>query len=66
MAREMRKKPVDHLLILCKQQGYVPEKCYLDGQIVWRLIQGGEDPCKKCNADRLECNGRRKLCGNRG
>lgn len=45
---------------MCVQQGYVPSTCKLDGQLIWLLINDGKDPCKGCNHDRNECNGRNK------
>lgn len=50
----------DTMLKLCKQQGYVPPKCTLDGQLVWILVNKSEDPCAGCNEDRLTCEGRAK------
>jgi len=48
----------DNMLKMAKAQGYVPEGCYLDGQLVMLLVNGGKDPCKGCNCDRKLCNGR--------
>jgi len=39
-------------------QGYVPEKCQLDGNIIWGLINRSEDPCAGCNFPRNKCGGR--------
>lgn len=41
------------------QQGYVPESCTLDGEMVMLLIKR-EDPCAGCNMDRDVCKGRPK------
>ena len=41
----------DILLIMAKNQGYVPKECKLNGQIVMGLINQGQNPCKGCNID---------------
>lgn len=43
---------------MCINQGYVPSTCKMDGQMCWLLVQEGKDPCKGCNYNRAECNGR--------
>ena len=43
---------------MCVQQGYVPSTCMMDGQMAWLLIKEGKDPCKGCNYNRKQCNGR--------
>lgn len=43
---------------MCINQGYVPSTCKMDGQMCWLLIQEGKDPCKGCNYNRSNCNGR--------
>ncbi len=48
----------DIMLKMAIGQGYVPNGCTLDGMIVMGLINRGEDPCKGCNNDRINCNGR--------
>lgn len=40
------------------KQGYVPERCGLDGMIIWGLINRSEDPCAGCNELRAKCGGR--------
>lgn len=40
------------------KQGYVPEKCELNGTIIWGLINKPEDPCSGCNVPRTRCGGR--------
>lgn len=45
---------------MCIDQGYVPPKCTLTGQVVWLLVNKGEDPCAGCNMDRDACDGRPK------
>lgn len=48
----------DILRELCIKQGYVPPDCQLAGQIVWALINSGDDPCGDCTFDRRICHGR--------
>jgi len=48
----------DIMLKLCIEQGYVPAKCQLKGQIVYFLVQSEGDPCARCNMDRHVCGGR--------
>jgi len=48
----------DLLRDMAIQQGYVPKKCDLDGQLVMLLVREGKDPCKGCNVDRNICGGR--------
>jgi len=50
----------DMFLEMSKGQGYVSKDCYLNGYVVWALVQQGEDPCKGCNGDRTICKGRKK------
>ena len=60
MTFEERKKEADKdsMLALCKEQGYVPDGCVLQGVIVYGLTNKGEDPCKGCNENRVNCGGR--------
>jgi len=56
---EVTDPPVpDIMLMLCIEQGYVPPKCQLKGQIVYFLVQSEGDPCARCNMDREICKGR--------
>lgn len=48
-------------LAMCKDQGYVPRTCLLNGQLVFALINEGKDPCKGCECPREKCCGRPKL-----
>lgn len=50
----------DMFLKMAIGQGYVPQGCLLGGQLVMRLINSGNDPCKGCEGDRIKCNGRSK------
>ena len=43
---------------MCIQQGYIPSTCLMDGQMAWLLTNEGKDPCRGCNVNRSECNGR--------
>lgn len=43
------------------QQGYIPKTCTLPGQLVWLLVNKGEDPCAGCNENRNICGGRPRL-----
>ena len=45
-------------LEMSKHQGYVPPKCYHDGNIVWGAVNAGHDPCGTCDLDRTICEGR--------
>ena len=40
----------DHMLGMMIKQGYVPEDCVLDGELVLTLVNEGETPCIGCNA----------------
>lgn len=51
---------VDRALIACVRQGWVPENCSLDGELVFALKMSGEDPCAGCNENRRVCKGRPK------
>ena len=42
---------------MCAQQGYVPEKCTMDGFQIMALVNGGDNPCEGCNEDRAKCGG---------
>jgi len=53
-------KVPDDMLELCKEQGYVPANCYLNGMVVYALVNKGEDPCAGCNLNRNKCGGRPK------
>ena len=35
----------------CISQGYVPEHCKLNGELIWLLINDGKNPCEGCNHD---------------
>lgn len=48
----------DIMLELVIKQGYVPAKCQMNGHMVLGLVNGGQDPCKGCNFDKLICKGR--------
>lgn len=48
----------DHLLNMAKMQGYVPNTCLLNGQLVMAHVNEGKDPCNRCQCDRDKCNGR--------
>lgn len=48
----------DAMLDLCKQQGYVPQGCRLDGKLIFALVSEGKDSCDGCNHDRTICAGR--------
>lgn len=48
----------DSLRDMLASQGEIPETCYLDGAVAWRLVSQGEDPCGTCDADRAVCGGR--------
>lgn len=48
----------DRMLQIAKSQGYVPEGCYLRGQLVVGLTNSGKDPCEGCNNNRSVCKGR--------
>lgn len=52
-----QKKPDedDHLLQMAVMQGYVPENCLLNGQLVMGLVSIGESPCVGCHCDRSKC-----------
>lgn len=50
----------DILKEVCVNQGYVPPKCTLDGNLIWLLVNESEDPCAKCNQPRHICDGRPK------
>jgi hypothetical protein len=50
--------PDDTLLKMSIHQGYVPETCLLNGNIVWGCVQEGKDPCEGCNCSREKCHGR--------
>lgn len=39
----------DEMLKLCIQQGYVPNDCKLQGELVFFLIKEGKNPCVGCN-----------------
>ena len=60
MTEETKKlrKESDFWLAMCIEQGYVPATCDLPGQIVFILVNKGEDPCAGCNVDRNQCHGR--------
>lgn len=47
----------DLILKKAKEQGYVPEGCYMDGELVMALVNSGYNPCDGCNADRSICHG---------
>jgi hypothetical protein len=47
----------DMYLEMSKQQGYVPQECVLDGQLVWLLVQEGKSPCVGCN---MKCEHRKE------
>lgn len=51
-------KKLDSLLQIAVGQGYVPTYCQLDGNVVMALVNSKKDPCKGCNNERGECNGR--------
>ena len=55
MAKKQKK---DTMLDICVEQGYVPETCQLDGQLVYMLTKENGDACKGCNIDRAVCKGR--------
>jgi hypothetical protein len=55
----------DGLLLVCKEQGYVPLRCLLGGQLVLQEVREGRDPCMGCECDRSMCNGRKKVTINR-
>ena len=44
--------PDDHMLNMCKMQGYIPTNCLLNGQIVMGLLNQGDAPCKGCEGPR--------------
>lgn len=50
----------DPIRDLAIKQGYVPEKCDLNGTIVMLLVNEGTDPCAGCNVERSVCGGRPK------
>lgn len=52
------KPAMDIMRSLCIEQGYVPAGCTLRGEIVFMLVNRGEDPCAGCNEDRAKCGGR--------
>jgi len=39
-------------------QGYVPKRCTLSGQLIFALTSSQGDPCKGCNENRIVCGGR--------
>lgn len=57
---EEKADPNDHFLNMSIMQGYVPKECLLNGQLVWRLVSDGKDPCEGCHCDRDKCRGRLK------
>lgn len=50
----------DLRLRMCKDLGYVPTTCLLNGMVVWDEVQKGNDPCSGCSCERSICNGRPK------
>jgi hypothetical protein len=46
---------VDILKTMCIEQGYVPKKCTLNGQLILILTAHG-DPCSGCNENRIVCH----------
>jgi hypothetical protein len=48
----------DIMFNICVRQGYVPPTCTMPGEMIFRLMQSGEDPCAGCNEDRRKCKGR--------
>ena len=60
MDGEPNKQKADIYLQMAIGQGYVPQTCVLDGQLVMLLVIKHEDPCAGCNADRTICKGRPK------
>ncbi len=50
----------DMLLWMAKRQGYVPQGCRLQGEVVMGLVTKGERPCDGCNNSRELCGGKPK------
>ena len=50
----------DFALLVAIAQGYVPDTCLLNGNMVMSLVFGSKDPCKDCNGPREKCKGRPK------
>lgn len=48
----------DLKLKMCIGQGYIPQGCLLNGDLVWALIMDSKDPCKSCAGPREKCKGR--------
>jgi hypothetical protein len=48
----------DKLLVACIKQGYVPDGCLLQGQLVFSIITHSGDPCNGCAGPRKKCKGR--------
>lgn len=57
------KPRLDAPLQMAVMQGYVSEKCSLDGGLVMALVNSGKDPCDGCNMDRKKCGGRNSKGG---
>jgi len=58
--RRIIKQMDDILKELAIKQGYVPEGCTFDGQMIMHLTQMDGDACKGCNEDRKICGGRER------
>ena len=50
----------DTLKDLAVKQGYVPETCTFDGEMIMMLTNLDGCACKGCNQDRNVCKGRPK------
>ncbi len=46
----MNEDKPDLLKEMCIKQGYVPEGCELPGQLIFSLINSGQNPCTECAA----------------
>ncbi len=50
----------DIMLSMAIHQGYVPQTCLLNGQVVMDEIKNQRNPCWGCSGPRQKCNGRLK------
>lgn len=48
----------DILKEMCIKQGYVPSKCTLSGELIFKIVSFQKDPCMGCNGNRIVCGGR--------
>jgi len=47
----------DIMLMMAKDQGYVPPGCLLGGMVAMDELKKGKSPCWGCNGPREKCSG---------